>query len=219
MENFDELARTWDNDPMRAERAKTVAEAILKTIPSHPSMDAFEYGCGTGLLSLNLQPYFHTITLGDSSQGMLKVLEEKIERAGLTNLRPVQMDLTKDDPIPAQRFDLIYTLLTLHHIKDLDKVFHAFAVMLKPLGWLCIADLDEEDGSFHGPDFSGHNGFNRNELAEQLVGYGFGDIRMMTCYENIKRSQDGAVSKYPMFLLVGQKKKGERPEHIGKTIK
>jgi hypothetical protein len=57
VENFDELALTWDNDPRRAERAKVVAEEIIKAIPDLDKMQGFEYGCGTGLLSLNLQSH------------------------------------------------------------------------------------------------------------------------------------------------------------------
>jgi hypothetical protein len=33
MTNFDEQAKNWDSDPMKVNRAKTVAEAIRSAIP------------------------------------------------------------------------------------------------------------------------------------------------------------------------------------------
>lgn len=57
MEDFDELALTWDNEPRRVERAKVVANDIIKAISNLDNMSGLEYGCGTGLLSFNLQPH------------------------------------------------------------------------------------------------------------------------------------------------------------------
>src|SRR5512138_2296463 len=109
MTNFDERARDWDDDPKRTARANAVAEAIRKTIKLSTSMTALEYGCGTGLLSFALQPDLGRITLADTSQGMLEVLQEKIARAGVTNMSPRRLDLTVD-PLPDERYDLTYSL-------------------------------------------------------------------------------------------------------------
>ncbi|HEX3044502.1 MAG TPA: class I SAM-dependent methyltransferase [Bacillota bacterium] len=204
MENFDELALTWD-EPRRVERAKVIADEIIKAIPDLDKMTGFEYGCGTGLLSFNLQSRLKYITLGDNSPGMLSVVMQKIEKVKVENMTPILVDLAKDEMIDERKYDLIYTFMTLHHIEDIDKVFDAFTKMLNPRGYLCIIDLDKEDGSFHGDGFTGHNGFNRKELAEKLVNHGFGDLSCKTCFENIKKSKDGTERKYPLFLMVGQK--------------
>ncbi|EQD29460.1 S-adenosylmethionine-dependent methyltransferase, partial [mine drainage metagenome] len=46
---------------------------------------------------------------------MLAVLDEKARAAGLDNLHTRVLDLTREAP-PAQRFDLIFSSMTLHHI-------------------------------------------------------------------------------------------------------
>ncbi len=85
-----------------------------------------EYGCGTGLLSFCLQPYLNHIMLGDNSQGMLDVVTGKIKQAGMENsMVPMMMDLTKGE-LPTVKFDIIYSLLVLHHIFDTDKILNAF---------------------------------------------------------------------------------------------
>lgn len=204
MDNFDLLSANWDNEPRRIERAKVVAREIINNIPNMETLTGFEYGCGTGLLSFNLQQRLKRIILGDSSEGMLSVLEQKIQSNNITNMTPLKIDLSKDN-LPEIRCDIIYTLMTLHHIIDIDAVLKAFFAILKPFGYLCIADLDKEDGSFHGEDFDGHNGFNRMELSKKLEGIGFRQITNKICYEVVKKNEDGQEKMYPLFLMSVQK--------------
>lgn len=204
MDNFDELAAHWDEQPQRMERAKAVAAAIMDRVPGLAALHGFEYGCGTGLLSLQLQPFMKEITLGDNSPGMLAVLEGKIREANLSNMHPLRIDLTSD-PEPGVRFDLIYTMMTLHHIADTMQILTAFYRLLTPPGYLCIADLDEEDGSFHDADFSGHHGFNREDLARLLTKSGFGNVHSQTCFQNVHRDETGNEKLYPMFVMTCQK--------------
>src|SRR5512134_3028173 len=114
MTNFDERAKDWDSDPDKVRRARVVADAIRQAIPLSNEMKALEYGCGTGLLSFALQSHLGEITLADTSQGMLDVLREKIVNAKVKNMHPVRLDLSSD-PLPAERYDVTYSLLTLHH--------------------------------------------------------------------------------------------------------
>jgi len=201
MTDFDARAKDWDEIPGRAERARAVAEAIREQVSLSPTMTALEYGCGTGLLSFALQPFLGPIVLADSSTGMLDVLKEKIANSGIKTMTPIKLDLSVD-PLPAQRFDLVYTLIVLHHIPDTAKILQSFRSLLKPGGVLCIADLDREDGSFHShePGFDGHNGFERAELRLELEKTGFDNIRFTTCYKIIKGERT-----YSLFLAVGVK--------------
>jgi len=144
--NFDDKAKTWDSDPIKRERAFAVAAAIRQRVPLAQDWRALEYGCGTGLLSFALHAELGRIALADSSPGMLAVLEDKIAATGFSHLHPLALDLVTD-PLPAERYDLIYTLMTLHHVADVDRLLRAFHDLLRPSSWLCIADLDQEDGS------------------------------------------------------------------------
>lgn len=201
MTDFDARAKDWDKDPVRVDRAKAVAEAIRRMVTLRPGMTALEYGCGTGLLSFALQPFLGPITLADNSAGMLAVLEEKITASRVRDMIPLKLDLIAD-PLAPSRFDLIYTLLTLHHIHDTNKVLQGLYTLLDRPGVLCIADLDKEDGSFHvDSEFDGHNGFDRDELTRKLLEAGFANIHFSTCYETPKNAR-----LYPLFLAVAEKK-------------
>ena len=203
MNEFDQKAAQWDAKPVRVERALAVAESIKAAVPLSSHMTALEYGCGTGLVSFALQSQLGHITLADSSTGMLTVLREKIAAANIQNMTPVQLDLITD-PLPAERYQLIYTLLTLHHIPDTDKILRAFYQLLDSSGYLCVADLDKEDGTFHEDEFHGHLGFDREELAAQAAQIGFQSIRFTTAFHMIKDVQ-GVSKDYPIFLMVARK--------------
>ena len=207
MTDFDLVAKEYDSVPRRIERARAVAEAIKTNLPLSPSMKAFEYGCGTGLLSFELEPYLGHITLADSSPGMLAVLEGKIKSRGIQNMAPLRLDLSTD-PLPQERYHLIYTLMTLHHIPDYSRVLKSAYALLADKGYLCIADLDKEDGSFHGAGFEGHKGFDRGELGDQLSRFGFQKIRFTTCYQMTKEVETG-VKTFSLFLMIAEKGSNE----------
>ena len=167
-------------------------------------MSALEYGCGTGLLSFALQSDLGQITLADTSQGMLDVLSEKIAAAGVTNMHPTRLDLSTD-PLPAERFDLTYSLMTLHHIEDAKGILKKFHALLEPSGILCIADLDKEDGTFHTDGTTDvHLGFERGELQRWVEDAGFADVKFSTAFE-IKKKIDDAEKTFPVFLLTARK--------------
>ena len=205
MTNFDERAKDWDSDPKKVERARVVAEEIRKTVPLSREMNAFEYGCGTGLLSFALQEDLGQIILADTSQGMLDVLAEKVSAAGVTNMHPVRLDLAVDT-LPAQKYHLTYSLMTLHHIHDTQDILRKFHIILEPDGYLLIADLDKEDGSFHTDGTTDvHKGFAQSELRKQVEAAGFTDIKFSTAYTIRKKIGDEERS-FPVFLMSALRK-------------
>ena len=133
--------------------------------------------------------------------GMLAVLQDKIATAGITNMRPLKLDLTQDGP-PTERFDVIYSLMTFHHIPDTERILGELSALLSSPGYLCIADLDSEDGSFHGSDFSGHRGFDRATLALQAEQAGFRNPEFSTVFTIRKGTPE---REYQVFLMIARK--------------
>jgi trans-aconitate methyltransferase len=198
--DFDARAATWDDDPSKVERARAIADAIERNVPLAPTMRALEYGCGTGLLSFMLRPRLGDITLADVSDGMLDVAAGKIAGAHDPAMRAVKLDLLTDTP-PAQPFDIIFSLMTLHHIPDTAAILRRFRAALAQPGLLCIADLDTEDGSFHGPDVDVHHGFDRDALGAMARQCGFARVEFSTAHAVSKAVGDEA-RRYPIFLMV-----------------
>ena len=206
MSDFDARAATWDDDPAKVERAQAVADAIVRSVPLTSAMRAMEYGCGTGLLSFMLRPRLGEVTLADVSDGMLAVAADKIAAANDAAIHTVKLDLLVD-PMPAERYDIIFSAMTLHHVPDTDAILRHFHAALETNGLLCIADLDAEDGSFHGAGFDGHLGFDRVRLGAQAREAGFATVEFSTAHE-IEKMVDSRPRQYPVFLMVARKASG-----------
>ena len=197
MSSFDERAATWD-DPVKIERAAVVARVIGETIRLDGAMRVLEYGAGTGLVTQALRNMVGPVTLVDTSVGMRDVMADKVARGVIPDARVWDLDLSTDAP-PDEQFDLVVTVLTLHHIPQIDPVLASFAALLADGGSVCIVDLEAEDGSFHGEGFEVHHGFDRSWLTARLEAAGFTDVSFRRCHE-IARG-DGT---YPLFLATAR---------------
>lgn len=195
--DFDAKAATWD-DPTKLARARLVADAVVAATAPTPATRTFEYGAGTGLVTEALGERVGAATLADTSVGMRAVMADKVSDGRLRDATIIDLDLDAETvELPRHEFDLIVTVLVMHHVDNPDRVLGRFAEMLAHGGHLCIVDLDAEDGSFHGDGFSGHHGFDRGELTGLLHTAGFSNVTVSDC-GSITR-QDG---DFPMFLAV-----------------
>jgi ubiquinone/menaquinone biosynthesis C-methylase UbiE len=201
--HFDSKARQWDDNPLFKERGLKIAEAIRAAVPLRRDMSALDYGCGTGLLSFPLKDELGAILMADSSGGMLDVVNEKIAAQGVTNMTTLKLDLLADPP-PEQNFDLIVTSMTLHHVPDTDHILRVFHDRLKPGGTLCVVDLDQEDGSFHGPEIDVHHGFDQADLSRRAAQAGFANMQFQTVFSIAKENENG-TRDYPVFLMTARR--------------
>lgn len=202
---FDNRAAAWDDKPRRAKLAADVARAICDTVKITPGMDILDFGCGTGLLTLQFPPLARSVTGIDSSKGMLAVLEEKIREQGLKNVTARCIDVEKGE-LPDGTYDLIVSSMTFHHIRDVQPVLAILSSLLKPAGTLAIADLDSDNGKFHDtPEGVSHNGFDRCIMKKHFERAGFVRIRNRTAAIVQKESASGELRAFTVFLMTGMK--------------
>ena len=200
MKRFDQAASTWDEDPGRVRLARAVAEQMLRRLGQTSALDVLDFGCGTGLLTLALEPHVRSVTGADSSAGMLRVLQQKVQALRLTSVTPYLLD----DAHPlasAGSFDLVASSMTLHHVRDLPALFSDLRSLLRSGGRVALADLDREDGSFHSPEISDvhHLGFERRDIRLLLSEAGFDDLDDATAFVHRRNDLD-----YPVFLITGR---------------
>jgi tRNA (cmo5U34)-methyltransferase len=204
MNEFDIKAAEWDRNPMHWERSEAIVKEIRKTIPLTGNMSAMEYGAGTGIASFLLRDHLKEITLMDNSSEMVRIIKEKIKATKVANLNVLNFDLEHKD-YKKRKFDFIMTQMVLHHVADTDAIIRKFGNLLNSGGYLAIADLYEEDGSFHGDGFDGHNGFDPDKLSETLGKNHFRNISHKSCFVIEKEISESEIKQYGIFLLTAKR--------------
>ena len=174
VDHFEHKSKSWDMSSMRVKNAKGIAELIVKNIKLNKAMKLMDFGAGTGLLSYFVAPFVSKITAVDNSPSMLLEFKNKCNEF-VCETEVIEKDLSKDTL--DEKFDGIISSMTIHHLEDIVALFKKFYNMLNDGGFIAIADLDTEDGSFHS-DGTGvfHHGFDREVLEAIAEEAGFKEI-------------------------------------------
>lgn len=204
MTDFDTIAASWDNNPIHRDRSLAIAKEITNRIPLCKQWKALEFGAGTGILSFILKDQLKEIYMMDNSAEMINVIQEKTDALPDTHLHAVLFDMEQQD-YAAGKFNLLLTQMALHHIENIPLMINKFYDLTEPEGYIAIADLYSEDGSFHGTGFHGHNGFDPNRLSQQLLSAGFRNPVCKECFVIHKTVDNGEPKAFPVFLLIAQK--------------
>lgn len=199
--DFDAAAKTFDEE-FRVRRARAVVGQLAEQVRLDRSMSALDFGCGTGLVGFELLPMVGRLTLADPSEGMIEQARSKIEAADADRVEAVVID--GGNPVLPGSYDLIVSLMTLHHIPDAEGMIRTLASLLAPGGILAISDLDSEDGSFHGADAEVHRGFDRARVRSWFGHAGLDRIRESTPWI-MHKDVDGADREFPLFLITGRR--------------
>ena len=215
-DKFNREAALWDENPQRRALAQCVAKAIIAVANPEKNMHALEFGCGTGLVTLEIAPLVKTVSAVDTSQEMLAVLRDKIKISGIANVEATCLDfsLPSGSEWHEKSFELIYSSMTLHHIDDTEGFLSRISNFLSPGGILAFADLDLEDGLFHDdPLEKVHHGFDRGTLAEMLNTAGLQPISFETIYTFNKTNRSGKTAAYTVFLVTATKIDNKQLQH------
>lgn len=195
---FSEKATDYDNLKSRTDNVDAIALGIIKSNVVEKHMHIMDFGSGTGLLLSNVAPYVAKITAVDISPSMNSMLISK-KNLLECELEILEIDITKQ--AITEKFDGIISSMTIHHIEDVEALFRNFYHLLNTHGFIALADLDTEDGSFHTTDTGVHHfGFNRDEFLSMAKAAGFKNLNIDTVSVIEK-----PTGNYSVFLLTGRK--------------
>jgi len=195
---FSHKAQDYDRLKSRTQNVENIGAGIVRAISLTKSMHIMDFGSGTGLLLANVAPHVGKITAVDVSSSMNEVLRAKMDQIDC-DLALKELDLTKETI--NNQFHGIISSMTIHHIEDVEAIFSKFYSLVSDGGFVAIADLDAEDGSFHTSDTGVfHLGFDRKEFVAIAENAGFKNVKIETV-----STAEKPTGSYPIFLLTAQK--------------
>ncbi|NOR57390.1 MAG: methyltransferase domain-containing protein [Sulfurimonas sp.] len=196
-DHFKEKSKEWDKGDVQVQGARIIADAINKKVELTIDMEILDFGVGTGLLGFDIARSVKKVYGVDTSLSMLEKLKAK-------NTPELSIETYCQDIItkPLDRtFNGLVSSMTLHHVEDLKTFFETIYRDINENGFIAIADLESEDGTFHS-DNTGvfHFGFDKNELCKITTDAGFSDV----VFENIN-TINKPHRDFGVFLLTAKK--------------
>ncbi|WP_324172767.1 class I SAM-dependent methyltransferase [Sulfurimonas sp.] len=196
-DHFEKRANGWDQETRRTNGAKKIADAIFEKIKLTSKMEVLDFGVGTGLLGFEIAKKVQQVYGVDTSQNMLEKLKAK--NTPELNIQTYCQDIVKE-PLK-RKFDGLVSSMTLHHVQNLKLFFSIIYKNLNDEGFIAIADLEKEDGSFHSDNVGVfHFGFDEKKLSEIVTNAGFTHVK----FENINNISK-PHKKFGIFLLTAKK--------------
>lgn len=135
-----------DRNEREREENPQLAVKLLE-IPTGAAVADVGAGSGyyTELLSNRVGPS-GKVYASDLQPGMLRLIRERIEKKGLTNVEVVQA--SEDNPgLPKDRLDLILLVDVYHEFSKPQEMLRAMRAALKPGGRLVLLEFRKEDAS------------------------------------------------------------------------
>ena len=205
VKDFSGAASTWDEKPRRVELAAAVAESIRKHVDIPPRCRALDFGCGTGLVTFNLIDVLGEVVAVDRAAKMLELVEQKAADLGATGVSTKLVDADLEH-LGGAEYDLIYSSMVLHHLPEIEPILEGLIAALKPGGVLALADLEDDDGTFHDkPEGLIQTGIQSTHVIAILKRLGLVELGATQAHTIVKQRPDGEV-EYPVFLVWGKKR-------------
>lgn len=196
---FSKKSKLYETEAARTNNVKNIGEAILDRLSyDKTTTHVMDFGSGTGLLTEQIAPFVRKMTTIDISPSMNEALRAKKEQLNC-ELNMLELDLVSSEL--DENFDGIISSMTIHHVEDVQALFHKFHRLLNSGGTLALADLDKEDGTFHTEDMGVfHFGFDQEVFATWAQNAGFEDVSI-----EIVSVAKKPYGDYPIFLLTARK--------------
>ena len=168
-------AKFWNSYSFVQDNAKNFMKYINEKNYLNKDLVIMDFGCGTGILGLNLINNVKKVIFLDSSKGMIKQVQK-----GLLD-----------------KIDLILVANVFHHIEDINYVIVKFSNILKKGGKVLVVDLFETAYDFHGGS-APHNGFKPENVVKLFKNNNFTKVK----HENFYDIKIG--HSYKQFIVIAE---------------
>jgi ubiquinone/menaquinone biosynthesis C-methylase UbiE len=194
---FERIANGYDTYE-RIQIAKAASAAIREYLVDANNKDAIDFGCGTGLVGMQLLNDFNSMLFLDTSQNMINQIKQKIIDFNIQNVDTLCFDFEREGHTDLHA-DYIFMAQVLLHINDVELVLSRLYEVLNVGGHLLIVDFNKNEEVVSGMV---HNGFDQERLIDLMTEIGYREIQSKTFYTGSKIFMGKDAS---LFILDSQK--------------
>jgi ubiquinone/menaquinone biosynthesis C-methylase UbiE len=120
-----------------------LTQAVDAAGPAGPPARAVDLGCGSGRFDGLLADRYGSVLAVDIAA---KELEIARTRHGRDNISYEQRSMLDVDPATDGRFDLVFSVNSIFHLRDHDRVLPHVRDLVAPGGWAVVADIVSPPG-------------------------------------------------------------------------
>lgn len=168
---WDDYAADWDHDEAAQTYASEAFASLLTVLAGRErgleGARVIDFGCGTGLLTEQLVAAGAKVDAVDTSAAMRRVLQDKIEAHGWTNVR-----VSDELPQSATSFDLVVCSSVCSFLDDYPAVAAQLVALLREDGLFVQWDWERDD-----TDAESH-GLARAEITDALNDAGLDEVEV-----------------------------------------
>jgi SAM-dependent methyltransferase len=195
----------------RREDAQTLNEKLLEPGQSWalwtaalstllPPLRVVDFGCGTGVLTLEIARWAKTVTAIDRNASALAKARAESKRLQISNVTFLEADLEKL-PLESMSQDLVVISQSLHHVQSPDLVLREAARILKIGGRVVVLELQPHLEHWVRTRLGHvHLGFESEALRDMLTMAGFGHSQLVPALRD-------PSSPFKAFLLSAERLK------------
>ena len=194
---FEQMAGQYDTEE-RKSIAHIIAQKMRSELSDTKHLSALDYGCGTGLVGLELVDMFRTMLFVDTSEQMIAQVRRKIENAHICTAGTLCCDFCVEPP-PHMKADYILMSQVLLHVREYALLLGRLYDVLNENGHLLIVDFDLNERIVSDKV---HPGFDQKELMLRLKQIGFASVYAHTFHHRQKMFMKEDAS---LFLMHAQK--------------
>ncbi len=161
-----------------------------------PPLEVVDFGCGTGVLTVELARWARHVTAIDRSESALTKARAEAARQGLHNITFLAADL-EHLPLERASVDLVVVSQSLHHVDSIEHVLAEGARVLKPGGRMVVLELLPHDEAWV-----------KSRLGHQHLGFAPDAVEQAMREVGLEHTQSvpaprDATSPFKAFLLIG----------------